>query len=171
MLSLNSFWWTIFIELTPPNVQHTYLKHIMYVHSAQQEIAFFCSPPCFALHMLSLNSFWWLIYGRVIINFDLVLSPDFFFAAQCETRFVKEGLFVVDEAKFKSAMTKQMLPHSVAAWVHIGLKISNFVQYCVVSGIPKLHLRSKCLVRLACSWSKMPMFQMAGIQHFNIWFL
>ena len=124
----------------------------------------FCSPPCFALHMLSLNSFWWLIYGRVIINFDLVLSPDFFFAAQCETRFVKEGLFVVDEAKFKSAMTKQMLPHSVAAWVHIGLKINNFVQYCVVSRIPKLHLGSKCLVRLACSWSKMPMFQRAGMQ-------
>ena len=36
-----------------------------------------------------------------------------FFAAQCETRFVKEGLFVVDEAKFKSGMTKQMLPPSL----------------------------------------------------------
>ena len=115
----------------------------MYVHSAQQEIAFFASPPCFALHMLSLNSFWWLIYGRVIINFDLVLSPDwtFFFAAQCETRFVKEGLFVVDEAKFKSAMTKQMLPHSVAAWVHIGLKITNFVQECVVSQQKSVHFK------------------------------
>ena len=115
----------------------------MYVHSAQQEIAFFCSPPCFALHMLSLNSFWWLIYGRVIINFDLVFEPglNFFFAAQCETRFVKEGLFVVDEAKFKSAMTKQMLPHSVAAWVHIGLKITNFVQECVVSQLKSVHFK------------------------------
>ena len=36
-----------------------------------------------------------------------------FFAAQWETRFVKEGLFVVDEAKFKSGMTKQMLPPSL----------------------------------------------------------
>ena len=25
-------------------------------------------------NLLSLNSFWWLIYGRVIINFDLVLN-------------------------------------------------------------------------------------------------
>ena len=67
---------------------------------------------------------------------------NFFFAAQCETRFVKEGLFVVDEAKFKSAMTKQMLPHSVAAWVHIGLEITNFVHKCVVCQIPKLRILS-----------------------------
>ena len=111
----------------PKNISCMYIQH-------NKRLPFFASPPCFDLHMLSLNSFWWLIYGRVIINFDLVLSPDwtFFFAAQCETRFVKEGLFVVDEAKFKSAMTKQMLPHSVAAWVHIGLKITNFVQECLV---------------------------------------
>ena len=37
------------------------------------------SCSCFAIHMLSLNSFWWLIYGRVIINFDLVLNRGFSF--------------------------------------------------------------------------------------------
>ena len=56
-------------------------------------------------------------------NFES-MNPEVFF---CE-EFIKEGLIVFDEAKFKSAMTKQMLPHLVAAWVHIGLKITNFVQ-------------------------------------------
>ena len=101
----------------------------MYVHSAQQEIAFFCFSSLFCFTYAVVEFFLmvdlWPCHNQFRSCFEPGLS---FFAAQCETRFVKEGLFVVDEAKFKSAMTKQMLPHLMAVWVHIGLKITNFVQ-------------------------------------------
>ena len=102
----------------------------MYVHSAQQEIAFFCFSSLFCFTYAVVEFFLMVDLWPCHNQFRSCFEPglNFFFAAQCETRFVKEGLFVVDEAKFKSAMTKQMLPHSVAAWVHIGLKITNFVQ-------------------------------------------
>ena len=114
------------------------IKHIKYVlHSAEQGFFLLSLLFCFTYAVVEffLMVDLWPCHNQFRSCFEQRLQ---FFAAQCETRFVKEGLFVVDEAKFKSAMTKQMLPHSVAAWVHIGLKITNFVQKCVVSQTPKL---------------------------------
>ena len=109
----------------------------------QQEIAFFCFSSLFCFTYAVVEFFLMVDLWPCHNQFRSCFEPglNFFFAAQCETRFVKEGLFVVDEAKFKSAMTKQMLPHSVAAWVHIGLKITNFVQECVVSQQKFVHFK------------------------------
>ena len=106
----------------------------MYIQH-NKRLPFFCFSSLFCFTYAVVEFFLMVDLWPCHNQFRSCFEPglNFFFAAQCETRFVKEGLFVVDEAKFKSAMTKQMLPHSVAAWVHIGLKITNFVYYCVVS--------------------------------------
>ena len=111
------------------------IKHIKYVlHSAEQGFFLLSLLFCFTYAVVEffLMVDLWPCHNQFRSCFEPGLN--FFFAAQCETRFVKEGLFVVDEAKFKSAMTKQMLPHSVAAWVHIGLKITEFVQFVCLKG-------------------------------------
>ena len=125
----------------------------------QQNKDFFCLASCFALHMLSLNSFWWLIYGRVIINFDLVLSPDFFLLHNVKHGSLRRDYLLSTRLNSNQPWPSRCYPTRWRPGCTLGWK-----SQILFSNVLLTELGSKCFVRVACLWSKMPMFQRAGMQ-------